>query len=158
MNTKNVCFSTKRFLLTLLVPFALLLTGFQASGQAELVLPTDQPSIDAGAKLFKMNCKSCHKIDRPATGPALKGVTQRQSLSWLMTWIKNPEAVIKSGDAHAVEMYEEYGNLMTAFPTLKDSDKLNILAYIEAWEPPPPPDKPKDPDFSVLEFPEQKKQ
>lgn len=124
----------KSFLLTLLVPFAMLLTGFQASA---LELPTDQASIDAGAKLFKMNCKSCHKIDKPATGPALKGVTERQSLEWLMTWIKNPEAVIKSGDAHAVEMFEEYGSLMTAFPTLTDDDKLSILAYVEAWEPAP---------------------
>ena len=125
----------KSFLLTLLVPFAMLLTGFQAGAQ-ELTLPTDQASIDNGAKLFKMNCKSCHKIDRPATGPALKGVTQRQSLDWLMTWIKNPEAVIKSGDAHAVEMFEEYGSYMTSFPTLTNTDKLSVLAYIEAWEPP----------------------
>lgn len=122
----------KRFLLTLLIPFAVLLTGYQSSAE----IPTDDASLKKGGELFKTNCKACHKIDKDAVGPALKGVTERQSEEWLMTWIANPAKVIASGDEHAVEMFEKFGSEMTAFPTLSNEDKLAILGYIEAWEAP----------------------
>ena len=122
----------KRFLLSLLIPFAVLLTGYQSSA----AIPTDEASINKGKDLFKTNCKACHKIDKDAVGPALKGVTERQSEEWLMTWIANPQKVIDSGDEHAVEMFQKYGSYMTSFPTLKTEDKLAILGYIKAWVPP----------------------
>lgn len=137
MNLKNVRFSMKSFLLTLLIPFSLLATGFQSHSQ-ELKLPEDEASIKQGESLFKINCKSCHKIDKDATGPALKGVTGRQDLGWLMAWIANPQKIIESGDEHAVEMFEKFGSYMTAFPQLSNEEKLSILAYVEAWEPPAP--------------------
>ena len=130
----------KRFLLSLLIPFAVLLTGYQSSA----AIPTDEASINKGKDLFKTNCKACHKIDKDAVGPALKGVTERQSEEWLMTWIANPQKVIDSGDEHAVEMFEKYGSYMTSFPTLKAEDKLAILGYIEAWVPPVPVAPPGD--------------
>jgi mono/diheme cytochrome c family protein len=126
----------KKFLLTLLIPFAVLLTGYQSSA----AIPTDEASIKKGKDLFKTNCKACHKIDKDAIGPALKGVTERQSEAWLMAWIANPQKIIESGDAHAVEMKEKYSSLMTSFPTLSNKDKLAILGYVEAWMPPPPPE------------------
>ena len=137
MNLKNVCFSMKSFLLTLLIPFSMLVAGFQSYSQ-ELKLPEGEASIKQGESLFKINCKSCHKIDKDATGPALKGVTERQDLTWLMEWIANPQKKIDAGDEHAVEMFEKFGSVMTAFPTLSNEEKLSILAYVEAWEAPAP--------------------
>ena len=140
-------FSIKRLLLTLVVPFALLVAGFQSSAE----IPTDDASLESGKDLFKTNCNACHKIDKDAVGPALKGVTERQSEQWLMDWIANPAKVIKSGDEHAVAMFEEFGSEMTAFPTLSVDDKLDLLAYIEAWKPPimppaPGTERPTDPN------------
>ncbi len=86
----------KSFLLTLLIPFSMLSAGFQSFSQ-ELKLPEDEASIKQGESLFKINCKSCHKIDKDATGPALKGVTQRQELSWLMEWIAKRVNLIAGG-------------------------------------------------------------
>ena len=68
----------------------------------------------AGKALFNTNCASCHKLDRKMTGPALRYVEKRLAedegldREWLYSWIRNSSAMIKSGDAYAVKIYEEY--------------------------------------------------
>ena len=52
---------------------------------------------------------------------------------WLYSWIRNSSGLIKSGDAYANKVYNEYNKTaMTAFPTLSDEDLNNILAYTAA--------------------------
>jgi mono/diheme cytochrome c family protein len=86
--------------------------------------------VAAGKALFNANCAACHKLDAKMTGPALRGVTERQSNEWLHVWIKNSQAMVKSGDAYAVKIFEEYNkSIMTSFPQLSDTDIDNILAY-----------------------------
>jgi len=70
------------------------------------------------------------------TGPALRNVETRLSESegldreWLYAWIRNSAGVIKSGDAYANKVYNDYGGAaMTAFPQLSDDDLNNLLAY-----------------------------
>ena len=89
-----------------------------------------------GKSLFNANCAACHQLDKKMTGPALRYVETRLSedegldREWLNTWIRNSAAVIKSGDAYANKIYNEYnGAAMTAFPQLSDEDISNILAY-----------------------------
>ena len=92
----------------------------------------------AGKALFNANCAACHKLDAKMTGPALRGVAERQSSEWLHSWIKNSQAMVKSGDPYAVKIFEEYNkSIMTSFPQLSDADIDNILAYTS--EPLPPP-------------------
>jgi mono/diheme cytochrome c family protein len=84
----------------------------------------------AGKALFNTNCAACHKLDAKMTGPALRGVGDKYSKDWLYKWIKNSSALIKSGDAQAVKVYEEYNKSnMTAFPQLSNADIDNIIAY-----------------------------
>jgi mono/diheme cytochrome c family protein len=84
----------------------------------------------AGKALFNANCAACHKLDAKMTGPALRGVTGRHSSEWLHSWIKNSQGMVKSGDAAAVKIFEEYNkSVMTSFPQLSDADIDNILAY-----------------------------
>ncbi|CAN0602954.1 unnamed protein product, partial [Ectocarpus sp. 12 AP-2014] len=96
----------------------------------------------AGKALFNQNCAACHAMNRKMTGPALANVEARLAeeegldKEWLYSWIKNSAGMIKSGDAYAVKIYEEYNQAaMTAFPTLSNADIDNILAYTAA----PPP-------------------
>lgn len=102
----------------------------------------------AGKALFNTNCAACHNLDKKMVGPALRNVETRLSedkgldREWLYSWIRNSSAMIKSGDAYANEVYNEYGGAaMTAFPQLSDEDLNNILAYTaqEKATPPPPP-------------------
>ena len=73
----------------------------------------DDAAIQAGKKLFNANCAACHKINKRAVGPALKGVSAKYDKEWLYSWIKNSTAMVKSGDAQAVAIYEEYKGTYT---------------------------------------------
>ncbi len=89
-----------------------------------------------GKSLFNANCAACHQLDKKMTGPALRNVEQRLSdnesldRDWIYAWIRNSASVIKSGDAYANKIFNEFGGAaMTAFPQLSDDDLNNILAY-----------------------------
>ena len=89
-----------------------------------------------GKSLFNANCAACHKLDKKMTGPALRNVETRLSdeqgldREWIHAWIKNSSGLIKSGDAYANKVYNDFGGAaMTAFPQLSNEDIDNILAY-----------------------------
>lgn len=85
-----------------------------------------------GKELFNANCAACHKLDKKMTGPALRGVLDKYDgdKEWLYKWIKNSGELVKSGDAQAVKIFEEFNQVpMTAFPQLSNEDIDNILAY-----------------------------
>ena len=95
-----------------------------------------------GKELFNTNCAACHKLDAKMTGPALRGVGDKYDKEWLYKWVKNSSDLIKSGDAKAVKVYEEFAKSnMTAFPQLSNGDIDNIVAY--AMEPAPVAETPK---------------
>jgi mono/diheme cytochrome c family protein len=97
-----------------------------------------EPDIQKGKSLFNANCAACHKLKKRAVGPALAGVSAKYDKEWLYSWIKNSTAMVKSGDAQAVAIYEEYnGSVMTSFPQLSNEDIDNILAYTD-YTPPAP--------------------
>jgi mono/diheme cytochrome c family protein len=86
----------------------------------------------AGKALFNANCAACHALDKKMTGPALRGVSAKYDKPWLYKWINNSSALIKSGDAKAIKIYEEYNkSVMTAFPNLSTADIDNIIAYTD---------------------------
>src|SRR5690606_12841756 len=92
----------------------------------------------AGKALFNTHCAACHHLDKKMTGPALRGMTERLDNAWLHKWIRNSAEMVKSGDAYAVKIFEEYnGSPMTAFPQLSDADIDNILAYTAEPKPEP---------------------
>ena len=105
---------------------------------AEHAEAQDDAAVQAGKKLFNANCAACHKLNKRAVGPALKGVSAKYDKEWLYSWIKNSTAMVKSGDAQAVAIYEEYnGSVMTSFPQLSNENIDNIIAYTD-YTPPAP--------------------
>ena len=89
-----------------------------------------------GKTLFNANCAACHQLDKKMTGPALRGIEKRIAndagldRKWIYDWVHNSAGVIKSGDAYANKIYNEYGQTaMTAFPQLSNADIDDILAY-----------------------------
>ncbi len=130
------------FSFILILLFSVSISAQEAEAQAEAVAGAGDPVN--GKALFNQNCAACHALNRKMTGPALANVESRLAeeegldKEWLYTWIKNSSAMIKSGDAYAVKIYEEYNQAaMTAFPTLSNQDIDDILAYTAA--PPPAP-------------------
>ena len=119
-----VKFLVRRRLMILLSLFTLLSASVTAQDQ--------EPDPVAGKKLFNANCAACHKLNKKAVGPALRGVSAKYDKEWLYSWIKNSSAMIKAGDAQAVAIWEEYNKTaMTAFPQLSNADIDNILVYTD---------------------------
>ncbi|MES2485923.1 MAG: cytochrome c, partial [Bacteroidota bacterium] len=91
-----------------------------------------------GEATFKSTgCNGCHKIDARSTGPALGPlVSSDTNDKWLTSWIHDSQALVKSGDAKAKAIFEEYGQtVMPAYPQLSDGDVADILAYVRAdWK------------------------
>lgn len=116
---------------------SLVLVPVLTNAQEAAAYPTDEATVKAGEKLFKLNCKSCHNIDSDMTGPALQGVTERHSIDWIKSWVRGPKTMVESGDKEAVALYNKWksSGYMTAF-NLKDDEILSIMGYIETWAPP----------------------
>ncbi len=90
-----------------------------------------------GKALFSQNCAACHAIDKKLTGPALLGVQDRWTdQKKLYSWIRNNQAFLKTGDAYANNLYNEYNKTaMNLFPNLTDAEIGAILKYIKEWKP-----------------------
>jgi cytochrome c2 len=85
-----------------------------------------------GDKLFQANCTACHAIKEKVVGPALKDVHKRRDAKWLVKWIKNSQALVKSGDPVAVQVYKENNeSVMTSFESLTDAQINSIVEYIK---------------------------
>jgi cytochrome c oxidase subunit II len=90
-------------------------------------------TVEEGEKLFNANCTSCHAINEKVVGPALKGMHTKHKEDWLIKWIRNSQALIKSGDAAAVQLYKDNNeSVMTSFENLSDVQIKSIIAYVKA--------------------------
>lgn len=116
---------------SLFFAFFLALISFSSFAQE---ISTDAAAISAGGQIFNANCKACHRVKTKLIGPALMGVQDRApSIEWIKRFVRNSSAVIGSGDAYAVALFNENNKTqMTAFPSLKDEDIMNVLAYVKA--------------------------
>lgn len=92
--------------------------------------------IAHGRQIFVGRCQACHAVsDKVVIGPGMKGVLERRELPWLIQWIRNSQALIRSGDPIAVKLYEEYNQAqMPSFLDLSDDDIKAVLAYVKAEE------------------------
>lgn len=90
----------------------------------------------AGKEIFDANCASCHGVCNRGAGPALKDVSNRRTEDWLLKWIRNNEQLRKTGDAQALQVFNDNGgSIMPAFAGLSDGDIKSVLAYIKEESP-----------------------
>jgi cytochrome c2 len=93
---------------------------------------TESDILEIGKTLWEGNCTSCHSVtDEMVVGPGLEGILERRNIEWLIPWVKNSQAVIKSGDKYAVELFYKYNKaVMTSF-AFKDEEIKAIFQYID---------------------------
>ncbi len=80
---------------------------------------------DGKAYFTQTTCNTCHSLtskkEPSHTGPALYGTTKRYSKEWLVSWISDPEEMLKK-DAIAKKLLVESGNIPMT-PMLKLMNK-----------------------------------
>lgn len=89
--------------------------------------------LSEGKEIFNGRCTSCHTInDGQRVGPQLAGINERREDSWLISFIKNSQAMIEEGDELANELYQEYNKVvMPSHEDLDNNQIKNLLAYIK---------------------------
>lgn len=126
IKNKNLSQSFKKLIVSRFFALVTLVFFFSFSAFSQEV------DVAKGKSLFNANCAACHKLNKNLIGPALAGVSAKYEKEWLYSWIKNSNAMIKSGDERAVAIWEEWNKAaMNAFPQLTNMDIDNILAYTD---------------------------
>jgi mono/diheme cytochrome c family protein len=107
-------------------------TPFFLSVFAALVLAAGSVSAGEGADLFQQKgCAACHTIGGGRlVGPDLAGVQDRRTKEWLRAFIKSSQSVIRSGDADAKALADQYPGLVMPDQPLTDPQIDAILAHI----------------------------
>lgn len=86
---------------------------------------------ESGKKRFRKNCSSCHAVHQEIYGPMLASIPKKKERSWLIPFIKNSQAVIRSGDPYATQLFAKFNKqTMPSFEWLTDSEIDAILHYI----------------------------
>ncbi|GAL87523.1 cytochrome c, mono- and diheme variant [Sporocytophaga myxococcoides] len=116
----------------MLLLFLSLFVSLPSNGQEKpAAAGADPEKVAEGAKLFEANCKACHAVHDVVVGPALKGITKRRQIGWIVNFVHNSQKVIASGDPYAVELYNKFGKAeMKSFPELSEDQIKNIVAYV----------------------------
>jgi mono/diheme cytochrome c family protein len=89
-------------------------------------------TAEEGQAIFQQKCRPCHTIGSgKLVGPDLKDVTKRRDLTWIQNFISAPDKVIASGDATAVQLLAENGNVAMPNLGLTPTQVEALLAYLE---------------------------
>lgn len=113
--------TSRHWIYTLFLLFAFLFSNYFSSAQT------------SGEDIFKQNCVVCHRTDdQKMVGPGLKGINEKRSEEWLISWVRNSQNLIDSGDPDAIAIYEEYNKtLMLPYEMYSDDEIKSVLAYID---------------------------
>jgi len=89
-----------------------------------------------GEEIFKKTCSACHTVGRgPLVGPDLAGVTDRRSEEWILQFVTASQAMINSGDADAVAIFEEFNKIPMPDQALSSAEFQKLLEYLVANSP-----------------------
>jgi len=90
-------------------------------------------NLQHGMELFNQHCTNCHNFMGNEIGPSLSGITSQVDKEWLISFIKDPKAIIESGDERAVALFEKYKLYMPTFSNLEDEEIEDLLAFIHRF-------------------------
>jgi len=114
----------------MLAQLYLLSSCTSANSKEESSIATDPAMVAQGESSFMAKCSSCHNFYLDGIGPQLAGVTSDQSVSWIKSFIRDPHAVIESGDTTAQKLFKRYKTLMPSFANLPDSEVNALIAFL----------------------------
>jgi mono/diheme cytochrome c family protein/glucose/arabinose dehydrogenase len=100
-------------------------------------ISSDTTVIALGQAKFSQNCSACHNFREDGIGPQLGGLTDELPIDWIKKFIKDPKAVIESGDERAVRLFDLYKSQMPPFAFLTEEEIDGLVAFIHTKKAPP---------------------
>lgn len=116
---------------------ALMLNACDSKTSEKNEIPTDSVSIAQGREIFSQNCSACHDFRQDGIGPQLGGITDEASAGWIKAFIKNPKALMDSGDERSNMLLARYKTVMPAFNHFSEQELTALTAYLHTQESPP---------------------
>lgn len=131
MERSSCCWGLTSLVFTLLFLTSTFLADVKAQSETADI-PTDEAVINSGKTLFENNCKVCHSVHEQVVGPALREIYVRRPLPWILSFVKNSQQVIQSGDEYAENLYNEFNKTQMPSFDFSDEEIVSILAYIKS--------------------------
>jgi len=90
-----------------------------------------QDVAEQGRETFQTLCSACHTIGGGAlVGPDLKGVDERRSEEWIISFVQHSQQMVAAGDADAVAVFEEFNQIPMPDQPLDEQEILAVLDYV----------------------------
>src|ERR1700722_12426057 len=122
----------KKCIFSFLIPASIaLVVSSCGQGNSTRLISTDSLSIARGQILFNQNCSGCHSFHQNGIGPNLSGVAETDSVNWLKLFIREPDKMVESGDAHAKKIFEAYHSMMPSFTTMTDEQTDQLISFLQ---------------------------
>jgi len=91
----------------------------------------------SGERIFKATCVACHKLsNQKFVGPGLANIHEKRTREWFNKFVRSSQTLIKSGDAEAIKIFEEYNQLIMPDNVISDADLNALYEYIKEASPP----------------------
>jgi cytochrome c len=102
---------------------------------AEITLgPPDHAMAERGEKTFETKCSACHKFDEKYVGPALGGVLERRTPTYVMNMILDPEGMYTKHPV-AKQLLAEHLTQMPNLALSQDEAREIVEYFREAAKP-----------------------
>ncbi|HZJ18920.1 MAG TPA: c-type cytochrome [Pricia sp.] len=89
-----------------------------------------------GEAIFKSTCAACHTTTtKRLVGPGLANIQDKVSLEWFTKFVRSSQTLIRSGDAEAVRIFEEYNKVIMPDHALSDAEINSVFEYIKSKSP-----------------------
>ncbi len=99
--------------------------------EVKLSFLPDEKLAETGAKIFKMKCSACHKLGKQYVGPALRGITNFRSPTYIMNMILNPKGMTQQHPV-AKGLLEQYMRDMS--PQGMDETSARAVVEFLRWD------------------------
>ena len=89
----------------------------------------------AGEHVFKVQCGSCHKVDRDMTGPALKGAighAPQPGILWLKVFLTREDSLVRIEHPYTMALRHNWGDMPWMHSELEMSEQelRDLLGWI----------------------------
>lgn len=89
-----------------------------------------------GESLFKSTCAACHRTtSKKLIGPGLANIDAKRSFEWFEKFVTSSQILINSGDEDAVNIFNEYNQIIMPNQAFSDAEMKAVFEYIKSVSP-----------------------